>query len=74
MRTEVFTERRFYTHTQTQMPLRTDVFLHRETLHTDAWFTQRRFYKENLLRTDAFKIAVLPQLLIFDHHFRRKGR
>ena len=36
------------------MPLRTDAFLHRETLHTDAWFTQRRFYKENLLRTDAF--------------------
>jgi hypothetical protein len=95
------------------MPLRTDAFLHRETLHTDAWFTQRRFYKENLLRTDAFthrnfcaerllhketytqsrigaqkkytekllhgaaftrfKIAVLPQLLIFDHHFLRKG-
>ena len=43
-----------HTHTQTQMPLRTNAFLHRETLHTNAWFTQRRFYKENLLRTNAF--------------------
>ena len=29
-------------------------FYTRKLLHTDAWFTHRRFHKENLLRTNVF--------------------
>ena len=64
-----FTHRRYYTETL----LHRDAFTSQTLLHTDA-FTHRSFdTRTQKLCTHRKKTAILPQFLVTDLHFVRKG-